>query len=80
MIIFYLSGNEMRKDGVGIMIEKILDFALGPYGRMIGDLYVQYQMPINTIVVGLALASYFKHKKQSHQSNVSAEATGGHKR
>jgi hypothetical protein len=50
------------------MIEKLLDFALGPFGRMIGDLYVQYQMPINTIVVGLAVAYkfYFKHKKQKN--------------
>ncbi|EIJ77980.1 hypothetical protein PB1_10429 [Bacillus methanolicus PB1] len=59
------------------MIEKILDFALGPYGRMLGDLYIQNQMPINTIVVCLALASYFKHNKQSH---FSVEHTGGHTR
>jgi hypothetical protein len=64
------------------MIEKILDFALGPYGRLLGDLYIQYQMPINTIVVGLALAAkfYFKHKKLSHQSNFSVETAGGNKR
>jgi hypothetical protein len=54
------------------MIEKLLDFALGPFGRMIGDLYVQYQMPINTIVVGLAVAYkfYFKHKKQKNTSPI----------
>ncbi|MBA2871073.1 putative membrane-anchored protein [Anoxybacillus calidus] len=63
------------------MIEKILDVVLGPYGRMVGDFYVQHQMLMNTIVVGLALASkfYLKHKI-STQSNLSVKTTGGKER
>jgi hypothetical protein len=58
------------------MIEKILDFVLGPYGRMIGDFYVEHQMLINTIVVAVALASkfYIKQKRSSTQSNLAVEA------
>jgi hypothetical protein len=58
------------------MIEKILDFVLGPYGRMVRDFYVEHQMLINTIVVGVALASkfYFKQRKPSIQPNLSVEA------
>jgi hypothetical protein len=63
------------------MIKKIVNVVLGPYGRMIGYFYVQHQMPMNTIVVDLALASkfYLKHKI-STQSNLSVEATGGNER
>ncbi|WP_143415757.1 hypothetical protein [Geobacillus sp. E263] len=58
------------------MIEKILDFVLGPYGRMVGDFYIEHQLLINTIVVGTALASkfYLKQRKPSTQSNLSVEA------
>jgi hypothetical protein len=78
---FYSCPGVMRMKGAAFMVEKILDVVLGPYGRMIGDFYVQHQMLINTIVVGLALASkfYLKHKI-STQSNLSVEATGGNER
>ncbi|WP_199425890.1 hypothetical protein [Thermaerobacillus caldiproteolyticus] len=71
-----LNENEKR---AAFMVEKILDVVLGPYGRMMGDFYVQHQMLTNTIVVGLALASkfYLKHKKLSTQPNLSVETAGG---
>lgn len=50
------------------MIESMVDYALGPHGRILSEFYMQYQFPINSAVIAFALYKLFipklKRKKQ----------------
>ncbi|WP_169315495.1 hypothetical protein [Amphibacillus jilinensis] len=48
------------------MIEALLDFALGPFGRSISQFYIDHQFLFNSIVVGSALIFLFR--KYNHKS------------
>ncbi|MFD1407490.1 hypothetical protein ACFQ49_04885 [Kroppenstedtia eburnea] len=57
------------------MVEHFLDYALGPYGRMLGDFYFENQVLLNSLVVGVALYKLFsKQKKKSAQPDHPAES------
>ncbi|WP_339210519.1 hypothetical protein NSQ41_17615 [Aeribacillus sp. FSL K6-8210] len=46
------------------MIESIIDFILGPYGRMVSDFYIEHQFIINSIVLAVAFYKLFKNKSK----------------
>lgn len=37
------------------MVEAIINYALGPHGRVIADFYMKYQLPINSFVVAFGI-------------------------
>ncbi|KIL49635.1 hypothetical protein [Jeotgalibacillus soli] len=57
------------------MVETFVDYALGPHGRYLSELYLQYQFPINTAVVGFVIYKIFsgKRKKTASANIGSAE-------
>ncbi|WP_161784651.1 hypothetical protein [Halalkalibacter okhensis] len=46
------------------MVEHFVDYALGPHGRFLSDLYLQYQFPINTVIVAVAVYKLFSGKRK----------------
>ncbi|MDT8860850.1 hypothetical protein N0O92_11470 [Alkalihalobacillus sp. MEB130] len=46
------------------MVEQFVDYALGPHGRFLSDFYLQYQFPINTLVVAVAVYKLFSGKRK----------------
>ena len=46
------------------MVEHFVDYALGPHGRFLSNLYLEYQFPINTIIVGFAMFKLFSAKRK----------------
>lgn len=52
------------------MIEAFLDFALGPYGRLVGEWYFENQGILNTIVVLVAVGSLIvKYRKAANTTH-----------
>jgi hypothetical protein len=57
------------------MIETFVDYALGPHGRFLSELYMEHQFPINTVVVGIAIYNlFFTKRKQSSSVKTRAES------
>ncbi|UOR11415.1 hypothetical protein [Halobacillus amylolyticus] len=52
------------------MTDALLDFMLGPM-RVIGDVYYEYQVIFNTLVVGFALYKMIFRGKKTQQSSAS---------
>lgn len=46
------------------MVESFVDYALGPHGRYLSELYLENQFLINSIVVGFALFKLFSKKRK----------------
>ncbi|MBU8880646.1 hypothetical protein BGM26_16955 [Bacillus sp. FJAT-29790] len=56
------------------MVETFVDYALGPHGRFLRDIYLNNQLPINTIIVGFAMYKlFFKKGKKEAQLTSSPE-------
>ncbi len=51
------------------MVDALLDFMLGPM-RVIGDVYFEYQIIFNSLVVGCALYSIIFKGKGTQQSSA----------
>lgn len=52
------------------MVESIVDYSLGPHGRFLSELYMQYQFPINIAIVGFAIYKlFFTKNKKPQESN-----------
>ncbi|ERN55130.1 hypothetical protein A33I_04085 [Alkalihalophilus marmarensis DSM 21297] len=52
------------------MVEGFVDYALGPHGRFLSEIYLQYQFPINTLIVGIATYKlFFTRKKKSAETH-----------
>ncbi len=47
------------------MVEMFVDYALGPHGRYLSDLYQEHQFVVNSIVVGIALFKLFSTKRKN---------------
>lgn len=45
------------------MVETFVDYALGPHGRFLSDLYMEHQFLINTGVVAIAISKLFSTKR-----------------
>lgn len=50
------------------MVETFVDYALGPHGRFLSELYIDNQFMINTIVVGFAMHKLFSNKGKQESS------------
>lgn len=50
------------------MVDMMLDFMLGPF-RVIGDVYFEYQVIFNTLIVGFALYRIILGKKRSESNS-----------
>lgn len=46
------------------MVETFVDYALGPHGRYISELYLENQTLVNTVVVGMAIFKLFFSKRK----------------
>ncbi|MCM3411721.1 hypothetical protein ACEWK1_20695 [Metabacillus sp. YM-086] len=57
------------------MIETFVDYALGPHGRYLSELYLDNQFLINTIVVGFACYKIFFGKRKQDPSVKSVTET-----
>lgn len=53
------------------MVETFVDYALGPHGRFLSELYKEHQFLVNTVVVGIAMYKLF-FSKQKHRDAVKA--------
>lgn len=52
------------------MVETFVDYALGPHGRYLSELYKEHQFLVNTVVVGIAMFKlFFSKQKQSDSAN-----------
>jgi hypothetical protein len=53
------------------MIETFVDYALGPHGRYLSELYLDHQLLVNTIVIGIAMYKlFFSKRKQNAEKTV----------
>ncbi|WP_017729646.1 hypothetical protein [Halalkalibacterium ligniniphilum] len=50
------------------MVETFIDYALGPHGRYLSELYLQYQFPINMVIVGFVIYKIFFGKRRKEES------------
>lgn len=57
------------------MVETFVDYALGPHGRFLSELYMEHQFTVNTVVVGIAMYKlFFTKRKQSSSVKTTAES------
>lgn len=57
------------------MIETFVDYALGPHGRFLSELYMEHQFLINTAVVGISIYNlFFTKRKKSSSVKATAES------
>jgi hypothetical protein len=50
------------------MVETFVDYALGPHGRFLSELYMENQLLVNTVVVGITIFKLFCTKRKQRVS------------
>lgn len=57
------------------MVETFVDYALGPHGRFLSELYMENQLLVNTVVVGITIFKLFFTKRKQRLSVETSTAS-----